>query len=330
LISRGSVNLDLTFLARSLIASRLIAAAYTAQLQCVSDRIADRDFTHSVAPDRWGGNARYVFSDDASLARLDAAINATVTRNVADPSTDNSARATGPSSVLHLRADRDLDHTWVTFGSEYVKQRIVQAAVNQRQYDVATFFSLACPGVGLNVMESFRGDSWESFVCHMVLRNGGTFAARSLRRPTKGSSSQEFNVTLPKSPLIPPFGNVTDIRGGLDGVYYQPLFRNFTAVDSVRQPCDLYQITNAKEKKAPEAAGLLEAAKQLRGDNITLYWVVPRRHFDTFTARNIAVGALNASDAATVQQIEQVVLAVEDDLEELRRQMLANSDKAAQ
>lgn len=181
-------------------------------------------------------------------------------------------------------------------------------------------------------MHRLAGDAWE-FTCHIVLRNGGDFHARALTRRNRGrprhgsSSSKSFTVTLPKSPLVDPFDDVTAISDGLDGVYYQPRSQQFAAIDSVRQPNHLYQITNAeKRKEAPEAAALLQAVQQLRGDNVTLYYVVPRKHFHTFTAPHIDVRSLSAANVEKVQQIKEIVLAVEDDLETLHQQALAYSE----
>jgi hypothetical protein len=252
------------------------------------------------------GNARNVL-EGMRDADLEAALTTTID-NINNPKAQRSEFDNSPSSIVQLRVKRDLETRYKEFASAYIQQRLLEAAYQQSKHDVLTYMGMAGAAPGTTDFSSARGSAWES-VSHIILREGGDFMVRELH-----GAGGTYNVTLPASPLVQPFCNISDISGALDGVYFQPQSERYPAIDSARQPSHLYQITRSPSKPGPDPTALLHALRQLKdADSPVLYYVVPEFRSAGFKAARVNETSLGEDDLRLVQNLKQAVLSIPDD-----------------
>ena len=123
----------------------------------------------------------------------------------------------------------------------------------------------------LPVMGTLRGHLWEG-VCHSLLAGGVTFRMRRL----DGASEELESLTIEACSSHLVFDDIMEVRSVAETAYCRPRRQNFAAVDSLRQPRWLYQITVAK-RHGVNGPGLERAVECLQDDRsaICLLFVVP-------------------------------------------------------
>lgn len=122
------------------------------------------------------------------------------------------------------------------------------------------------------------------------------------------AAGQEEDWELPASSSMQTYNTLSDVPCQDDGVYWMPSSSNESAVDSLRQPSTLFQMSVAATHSI-NATGLSKAAQQLLSSDPELIYVVPPDMFqrcDLVLSSNLCLAVhlafLHIRNSATVIQ----------------------------
>jgi hypothetical protein len=242
--------------------------------------------------DIWGGVPRYVL--DKVLEEDQQEIHQAIDRS----SIDIVRQALGGSSshheisdlLLHLRVEADFMSIRMDWASDWVAERFAQRAWQQEKDRLIEFLSVSH---GLPELGTLRGRLWEG-VCHDRLAAGGVYRVKRLGEGLEGVSIEQVVLEPCTSRLV--FDDLREVEGARDQVYCKPRAANFAAIDSMRQPGSLFQITVAK-KHGVNGDGLERATACMRAprQDIHLYFVVTPPLFESFKQQPL-LGSRRAAD----------------------------------
>jgi hypothetical protein len=256
-----------------------------------------------AAYERWGGVPRFVLEklrDKAAQGELDAAI-ATADLGVVDRCTGEVDSAPETSHrLLHILTQRPYIEKSIAFGSAHIANVVLSKLLQQQRVQLAAFLSSSA---GDSTTSGLRGVLFEAFA-HRALRAGGTFRMRRL------DGSAEEVLQLEGCSGLRLLNRAEDLTGLPSGLYCQPTAGNFPAVDAVRLPNTLFQMTVSLSHPVKQAA-LAAVLQQLpEASSYELFFVVPEDIFGAFGAQNYlnARGGQAAQPDARVRRVVQAAL----------------------
>jgi hypothetical protein len=110
------------------------------------------------------------------------------------------------------------------------------------------------------------------------------------------------------------FDNINDIDIN-EGIYYQPVSKNYMSIDSYIHPNKLFQITIA-DKHGVKQEKLKEYYRDIldQSGEIRLYFIVPEESFRTYKKQNYLDGSKKAENVPQwIQNIKQYALCMKCD-----------------
>jgi hypothetical protein len=239
--------------------------------------------------DIWGGMPRYVLDKvlEVDQQEIHQAMDRSSIDIVKQALAGSSSHHEISDLLLHVRVEADFISTRMDWASDWVAERFAQRAWQQEKERLIEFLSVSH---GLPELGTLRGRLWEG-VCHDRLAAGGCFRVKQLG---EGGSIEQVELQPCTSRLV--FEDLREVGGAADQVYCKPRAANFPAIDSVRQPGSLFQITVAK-KHGVNGDGLERATVCMRAprQDIHLYFVVPPPFFESFKEQQL-LGSQRAAD----------------------------------
>ena len=230
----------------------------------------------------WGGVPRYVLQKVGKGAQqlITEAIDRSSIDLVRHALEGSAAHQNVSDLLLHTRVEADFVTTTMNWASDWVAEQFACRALSTERQKLVEFIGAAHD---MPVMGTLRGRLWEG-LCHNVLAAGGTFEVRRLDETSEGV--QQLTVTPCASCLV--FDDIREVEGVADDVYCRPSSQTFAAIDSLRQPQHLYQITVARRHDVT-GRGLERAAGSLRARRaeIRLYFVVPPKEFSSLSNQRV-------------------------------------------
>ena len=245
---------------------------------------------------RWGGIPRYVLekTNDEEQWLLTQAITTSKLADVQDSLGGNFAHGSVSNRILHLRVDPDFKSTYMQMASPWVAEQVAFHLWSQERDHLKQFVSAAADS---GVLGGVRGNLWEG-MCHSRLAAGGIFRTRDLSTPS--STIESLHLSPSKDRIV--FDDWSAVRKADESTYCRPRASNKAAIDSVRQPAQLYQMTVAAEHGI-NCAGLKQAVESMRhSSGVALYFVVPPDRFFNFKAQKIQQGVGVAELRQAVKQ----------------------------
>jgi hypothetical protein len=233
---------------------------------------------------RWGGLPRYVLektSDDDQRA-LSRAIDKSSMRLVRDAAFGLSPNPRVSDLLLHTIVANDFVTTSIEWASVWVFEKVFAKMLLEEREGLLSFVRVA-RGPELGELGALRGRLWEG-LCHRALAQGGTFAVRRLY-PVEGKD--ERDVTIAPCEFTHVYQNLSEARAFNASVYLRPHNMGQAAIDSIRQPATLYQITSSTSHGI-NLEGLKKVMEVMQEPaQATLYFVVPEEEFDKFSVNGI-------------------------------------------
>ena len=168
-------------------------------------------------------------------------------------------------------------------------------------------------GLARNERDGTLGKVFECYVRHLFFTAGGLELKK--RRLYEGDErGDEQCVTIPEKLEHKPFSGMIDfsIPEGDTGTIWTP-GPNFPSVDMILTPRSLFQITISPKNHPVKQEPLRKILEKLPAkDNISLYFVVPERHFEGFIFQNYITeqGTISKKVPPSIRKIEQWVLGV--------------------
>ena len=259
----------------------------------------------TAAFQRWGGVPRFVLEklrDCAAQRMLDAAIAtadlSALVRSVGevDAAPETSYR------VLHMQTQRPYVDTSVAFGSVYIAEAVLSKLQLQQREQLVAFLSVSA---GDAFAAGVRGVLFEA-LAHRALRVGGIFR---MRRLGGAAAAEEEELRLEACTELRVLKRAEDLTAVPSGVYCQPTTGNFPAVDAVRLPNQLFQMTVSLSHDVKQAAlsAVLQQLPEAR--SYQLFFVVPEDVFHAFGAKNY-VNAQGVKAARLDDRVQRVIQAV--------------------
>ena len=248
------------------------------------------------AYERWGGIPRFVLEklrDDGVQLLLQEAIDTADVRTIWNAAGQIDAAPEASHRLLHIQTQRPYIRKSVTIGTRYIVDCLLNRFLEQQASEVSSFLisSASSPNLG-----TVRGDMFEEYA-HRVLRNGGDFRVRCLDGPDSGT---EDTLHLASCTGVHPIREPADLAScPSDAHYCKPTIPNFPAVDALKLPGIMFQMTVSTTHSVKHTA-LKRVVEQLDDlPRYDLYFVVPEDIFPSFGAQ-LFVRADNDSKPVTV------------------------------
>lgn len=239
--------------------------------------------------ERWGGLPRYVLekTSDIDQRALSRAIDRSSIRLVREAAFGASPDPRVSDLLLHTVVADDFVTTGMEWASVWVFEKFFEKALLEERESLLSFVRVARgPELG-----SLRGRLWEG-LCHRALAQGGTFATRRLY-PVEGQDERR-NMTIAPCESTHVYQNLSEARAFNASAYLRPYNMKQAAIDSIRQPATLYQIT-CSDCHGLKLKGLKQAMEVMEErTRVTLYFVVPEEAFDKFRVRDKDMDDLKA------------------------------------
>ena len=245
---------------------------------------------------RWGGIPRYVLQKTSGVDQkvLTEAIATSKLADVRDSMGGTYAPGSVSNRILHLRVEPDFVETHMQMASPWVAEQVAFHLWKEERDHLKQFVSAAADSSELG---GVRGNLWEG-MCHGRLAAGGVFKTRDLSAPS--SSIEDLHLSPSKDKIV--FDDWSAVSKAEEGTYCRPRVSNNPAIDSVRQPAQLYQITVAA-KHGINCAGLKRAVENMKhSSGVVLYFVVPPDRFVDFKEQKIQQGVGVAELRQAVKQ----------------------------
>ena len=234
------------------------------------------------AYERWGGIPRFVLEklrDDGVQLLLQEAIDTADVRTIWNAAGQIDAAPEASHRLLHIQTQRPYIRKSVTIGTRYIVDCLLNRFLEQQASEVRSFLiaSASSPNLG-----TVRGDMFEGYA-HRMLRNGGDFRVRCLDGPDSGT---EDVLHLACCTGVHPIREPADLAlCPSDAHYCKPTNSNFPAVDALKLPDMMFQMTVSTTHSVKHTA-LTRVLEQLDDlPRYNLYFVVPEDIFPSFCAQ---------------------------------------------
>ena len=248
----------------------------------------------------WGGIVRQVFHNSYSIANLDQALRdvdeSTIIQKLNDVTAGKDIQYS--HKLLHLfPTDESYNAIEVRFASPYVSQQVYKTLVDK---SVDGVLKLINDCSGKPTLAGIRGPLFEQ-LSHQNFFQCKKYDVRNLH--TGDLSTLEVKADKEKN-----FRELSEVKES--NVYYYPVSKNFTSVDSILPKDKAFQMTVA-QKHPVQYNGLTRVKEHLECGVLKLYFVVPNENFAKFeiqkylTTKNKECKDQNKSD------IEQFVLSMD-------------------
>jgi hypothetical protein len=165
------------------------------------------------------------------------------------------------------------------WASPWVAEQVADRAWRLEKQRLLEFLAVSSE---LPVLGTLRGNLWEG-LCHSRIAKGGRFRVRDL---AASADSQVEELTLAPCPSTVMFDSLGQVTTAEAGTYCRPRSRRFPAVDSLKQPNMIFQITVA-QKHPINRSGLEQAVGCLRSQTVDLFFVVPESNFLAFQKQRL-------------------------------------------
>ncbi len=267
--------------------------------------------------DKWGGVPRYVleFANNKIKQRdLKSALVQINVNALRDCVGQTAAPDTISHRLIHIMPSADYLTPTLVFASTYVAEQIVIRLI---EHDKARMIEWINSSSGQTSVAALRGTMFER-IGHTLLASGGTFDYRELN---DNNSNDTVSLAL-ASAEIKQFNQVSEINMSQHVHYYQPKYSNFSVVDSIKAPNNLFQFT-VSQKHSIKATQLKELLTQLKmlDTQINLYFVVPPDVYDKFPRQKYVTTQgedFKQQDQLWMQQVHQFVIRLHlNDIEHL-------------
>jgi hypothetical protein len=203
------------------------------------------------------------------------------------------------------------------WASAYVIDRFVNM---MNTYEASDMKREVREGLANNERDGTLGKVFECYVRHLFFTGGGVgLRKRRLYKASKKGKKPEPKpepeqwFTIPNDLEHKPFSGMVDfsIPEGDIGTIWTP-GPNFPSVDIILTPNSLFQVTISTDHPVKQEPLRKILEKLPAGENISLYFVVPERHFESFTFQNYhnEQGKVSGSVPPPVGALEQWVLGV--------------------
>ena len=264
-----------------------------------------------AAYERWGGIPRFVLEklrDEAGQLLLEEAIDTANVRLIRNSVGQIDAAPEASHRLLHIQAQRPYVRKSVTIGTRYILDCLMNRFLEQQASEVQDFLISSVSSSNLGTV---RGDMFEGY-SHRVLRNGGDFRVRCLDGPDAGTESV---LHMARCVGVHSIREPADLAlCPSDEHYCRPAIPNFPAVDALKLPGNLFQMTVSATHSIKHTA-LKRVLEQLPDvPRYDLYFVVPEDVYPSFSAQlylradddNKAVAALDTR----VKRVQQWALCI--------------------
>ncbi len=261
-----------------------------------------------AAFERWGGIPRFVLEklrDEAAQLSLQEALDAADVTAIRKSVGQIDAAPEASHRMLHIVTQQPYVSKSIAFGSVFIRDRLAELLFAQQRQAMSDFIAGAAISPQLS---GVRGELFEVYA-HRILGGGGTFHVRSLDDGT------EQLLEVPRCADIHFLRSPSDLSQCPSELHYcQPTVRNFPAVDAVKLPGSLFQMT-VSETHAIKHVPLKLVLKSMPDvPCYNLYFVVPDDIYPNFASqpfvrsngRAMAVTALGTR----VKRVKQWVLCV--------------------
>lgn len=229
--------------------------------------------------ERWGGLPRYVLHKIGKVdqLRLDEAINRSSVPLVQEAEVGSSSHPEVSDLLVHRVVEDDFLTTRFEWASPWAAQRFLE---KQLELDRVRLTSFLAHGTALG---GVRGTLWEG-LCHRALARGGKFSVRSLY-PLKEDKNRK--MTVKPCDITHVYDDLSEVRAFNATVYLRPSGQQQAAIDSIRQPSSLYQITTSTthDVKLEGLRKAMDVMTDRRG--VTLYFVVPEDSYPFFSVKSM-------------------------------------------
>jgi hypothetical protein len=207
--------------------------------------------------------------------------------------------------ILHMVALEAFKGFRVEWASGYVRDQVIAQACSRESLAVRIFVKSAG---GINEVASLRGNLFEP-LCHQLVAKGGQFLVRKLSSGTEG-------VPLRMTPCVERrfFTDWKTVSESGEGVYLRPASKSFAAVDAIKQPDILLQMTVAHDHPI-NAKGLCDAVQALKSDKVKLMFVVPDDQFERYRTQRIEYAKASSplekgKQAKIISRVQQFAIQV--------------------
>ena len=267
----------------------------------------------------FGGIPRYIFSDPEQAKTQKVNLHlacASCTPNALMQRVTNHFYADGSHMLFKLEVPTDdptLPNVKLDFASEYVENRVYEAMKKGKREMRLSFLITA---LNTTLFAGISGRIFEE-EAHKILRKGGWFNFKNLK------TKKETQVNLSETKLRT-FHNLSEVYLTKSENYWQPLAKNFPAVDALTGPDVMsldkvkptafrmsqvnaigYQITIAKRHGIKES-GLARLHRECGITKLRLVFVVPKVIFASFGEQS-----LEGSSTPLTVELEQYALCVD-------------------
>jgi hypothetical protein len=266
----------------------------------------------SAAFERWGGVPRFVLEklrDEAAQLSLQDAID-TAKLGVIQSSVGQVDSAPEASHrLLHILTQRPYVRKSVTFGTQHILDQLTTRFLTLQARGMMTFLVSSAFS---SQLATVRGDLFEAYA-HRVLCSGGDFCVRCLSGRGAVAVAVDTMLQLPRSTGVHPVQRPEDLAlcPSADD-YCQPVIRNFPAVDGVKLPGFLFQMTVSTTHNIKHAALKTVLAQLPDAPQYDLYFVVPEDIYHEYAAQKF-VGTDDKEMTnldARVQRVQQWALCI--------------------
>jgi len=214
--------------------------------------------------------------------------------------------------LIHIKTNEDIrDNPYTkaicTFASDFVENKCLEKFHKDHIDDLRSFIENSRDIAEMAVLRGKMFEMWS----HAKICKGGEFLVRRLQE--KGQQPNEENVIF-EDLVKENFDNINDIDIN-EGIYYQPVSKNYMSIDSYIHPNKLFQITIA-DKHGVKQEKLKEYHRDIldQSDEIRLYFVVPEESFRTYKKQNYLDGSKKAENVPQwIQNIKQYALCMKCD-----------------
>ena len=245
--------------------------------------------------ERWGGIPRFVLEklrDEGAQQSLQEALDtadvAVIRKSVGqiDAATEASHR------LLHIVTQPPFVSKSIALGSAYIRDRLAELLFTQQRQAVSDFLigSTSSPQLA-----GVRGDLFEAYA-HRILSGGGALRVRRL------DDGFETTLQIPRSVGTHFVRTPSDLVQCPSNLHYcQPIARNFPAVDAVKLPGSLFQMTVSLSHAIKYTAlkSVLESMPDCA--SYDLYFVVPEDIFKDFASQSIDGLDIKTPDARVLR-----------------------------
>lgn len=268
--------------------------------ECRALLYPSEDATNVVSRwDKWGGVVDYVLekTDPEDQDDIEEAIARCSILIVEQTLGGSSSLPDVSDLLLHLKVEDGFTKSRMEWASAWVAERFAAKAWKNEKDRLLSFTAVSTQ---LPMFGSVMGSLWEG-LCHAKLVEGGKFLIRCLDSPS--DEVEEIDIERCDCRY---FDDLHQVKNADHKTYWRPRTKTLPAIDSLRQPGELYQIITA-ERHDINYVGVKKAmaVMQATGSEVRLYFVVPPGIFASFKKQ-----LLKGTGAGETLNVKQFVLGI--------------------